>query len=160
MKCSVKSGRIVAHKDTQVFFFTWQLENKLFKASVLWMNDRMTPLTEPLNSASVTDLALHSTHRKGHQSKLLVVHPNSWNFLGLLHCDDRISPWWVSRDGPQLDRTRSDTGMISKNFNSYASLAIFFIISVFFCFVFEHGTLYTIRVLAVFDFLTVRKLAI
>ena len=51
--------------------------------------------------------------------------------------------WWVSRDGPQLDRTRSDTGMISKNFNSYASLAIFFIISVFFCFVFEHGTLYT-----------------
>ena len=44
--------------------------------------------------------------------------------------------WWVSRDGPQLDRTRSDTGMISKNFNSYASLAIFFIISVFFLFCF------------------------
>ena len=50
--------------------------------------------------------------------------------------------------------------MISMNFNSYASLAIFFIISFFFCFVFEHGTLYTIRVLAVFDCITVRKLAI
>ena len=37
-------------------------------------------------------------------------------------------------------------------FNSYASLVIFFIISVFFCFVFEHWTLYTIWVLAVLDF--------
>ena len=47
---------------------------------------------------------------------------------------------------------RSDTVMISMNFNSYANLVIFFIISVLFCFVFEHWTLYTIRVLAVFDF--------
>ena len=31
----------------------------------------------------------------------------------------------------------SDTVMISMNFNSYASLVIFFIISVLFCFVFE-----------------------
>ena len=50
--------------------------------------------------------------------------------------------------------------MISMNFNSYASFALFFIIPFIFCFVFEHGTLYTIRVLAVFDFITVRKLAI
>ena len=50
--------------------------------------------------------------------------------------------------------------MISMNFNSCASFALFFIIPFIFCFVFEHGTLYTIRVLAVFDFLTVRKLAI
>ena len=41
--------------------------------------------------------------------------------------------------------------MISMNFNNNASLVIFFIISVFFCFVFEHKTLYTTRVLAVFD---------
>ena len=33
---------------------------------------------------------------------------------------------------------RSDTVMISMNFNSYATLVVFFIISVLFCFVFEH----------------------
>ena len=38
-------------------------------------------------------------------------------------------------DGPQHDRSRSDTVMISINFDSYASLAIFVIIrSFFFCF--------------------------
>ena len=42
--------------------------------------------------------------------------------------------------------------MISMNFNSYASLVIFFIIPVLFCFVFDRETLLTIRVLAVFDF--------
>ena len=55
-----------------------------------------------------------------------------------------------SRNRPQHDRSRSDTVMISMNFNSYARL--FFIIPVFFCFIFEHETLYTIQVLAVFDF--------
>ena len=38
MKCLVNSRRIVANKNKQVFF-TWQLENKLLKAFVLWMND-------------------------------------------------------------------------------------------------------------------------
>ena len=44
--------------------------------------------------------------------------------------------------------------MIRTSFNSYASLAIFFILSVLFCFFFffEHETIYTSRVLAVFDF--------
>ena len=42
--------------------------------------------------------------------------------------------------------------MISMNFNSYASLVIFFIILVLFCFVFDRETLLTIQVLAVFDF--------
>ena len=52
--------------------------------------------------------------------------------------------------------------MIRMNFNSYVSLAILFIIpvlfcfvlfcSVLFCFVFEHETVYTTQVLAVFDF--------
>ena len=42
--------------------------------------------------------------------------------------------------------------MISMSFNSYASLAIFFIIPILFCFVFEHETLHTTRVLAAFDF--------
>ena len=42
--------------------------------------------------------------------------------------------------------------MITKNFNSYANLAMFFIVPVLFCFVFEHETLHAKRVLAVFDF--------
>ena len=52
----------------------------------------------------------------------------------------------------QHDHICSDTVMISMNFNSYVSLIIFFIISVLFCFVFELITLYTKRVLALFDF--------
>ena len=94
-------------------------------------------------------MAFHSTHRKGYQSKLLAVLSKGGrcNFWGLLECDDRRSPWWASRVGPQ-----HDTVMISMNFNSYATLAIFFIIPVLFCFVFEHETIHTTRVLAAFDF--------
>ena len=33
----MKSGRIVAHKNAQVF--SHKVEDKLFNASVLWMND-------------------------------------------------------------------------------------------------------------------------
>ena len=36
VKCSAKSGRIVAYKNTQAFS---QLENKRFKAFVFWLND-------------------------------------------------------------------------------------------------------------------------
>ena len=119
-------------------------------------------MTAPWHSAAVTDVAFHSTHRKGYQSKLLFFHSkggrcSSW---GLLHCDDRRSPWWASRNGPQRDRRRSDIGMISMNFNSYASLVIFFIIPVLFCFVLDRETLLTIQVLAVSGFITVHKLAI
>ena len=35
----MKFRRIVAHKNTQVFSHDNWIENKLFKASVLWMND-------------------------------------------------------------------------------------------------------------------------
>ena len=42
--------------------------------------------------------------------------------------------------------------MISISFNCYASLAIFFIIPVLFCFVSERQTIYATRALAVFDF--------
>ena len=75
-----------------------------------------------------------------------------YSVWGLLHYDDWRSPWWASRDGPQHDRSRSDTVIISMNFNSYASLVIYFIIPVLFCFGFEHETFYTIRFLSVFDF--------
>ena len=62
----------------------------------------------------MTDLAFHSTHRKGNQGKLLFFHSKGSRFSswGLLHCDDRRSPWWASRDRPQHDRSRSDTVMI------------------------------------------------
>ena len=76
---------------------------------------------------------------EGYQSKLLAVllKGGRCNFWDLLDCDDRISPWWASRVGPQ-----HDTVMFSMSFNSYASLAIFFIIPVLFCFVFEHEPIY------------------
>ena len=50
-------------------------------------------------------------------------------------------------DGPQHDRCQ-----ISVNFNSYASLAIYFTIPVLSCFVFKHEALHTTRVLPMFDF--------
>ena len=75
----------------------------------------------------------HSTHRKGHQSKLLVVHSRGsrWNFSSeaCFSGDPR-----ASCVGPQHDRGRSDTVMISMNFDSYATLAIFCIIPVLSCF--------------------------
>ena len=116
---------------------------------------RSLVMTAPQNSAAVTDVNCHSTYRKGYQSKLLFFHSKGGrcSFWGLLYCDDRRSPWWASRDELQHDHIRSDTVMMRMNFNSYASLVIFFIISVLFCFVFEHWTLYIIRVIAVFDFL-------
>ena len=42
--------------------------------------------------------------------------------------------------------------MICMNFNSYATLVVFFIIPVFFSFVFELETLYIKTLLAVFEF--------
>ena len=83
---------------------------------------------------------------EGYQSKLWVVHSKGGrcNFWGLLHCDDRRSPWWASRDGPQHDCGRSDTVMISMHFNSESSLAIFFIIPVLFCFWTRNFIYYTI----------------
>ena len=92
------------------------------------------------------NMAFHLTHRKGYQSKLLFVHSKGCrcNFWGLLHSDDRKSPWWPSRVGTQHDRSRFDTVIISMNFNSYASLAIFFIIpDLFFCFWTRNYTYYT-----------------
>ena len=95
----------------------------------------------------MTKVAFHTTHQKGYQCKLLVVHSKGGrcNFWGFLDCDDRRLKWWASHNGPQYDRSRSDTVMIKMNFNSYASLAIFFIIAVLFCFVFEYETVCTMR---------------
>ena len=98
---------------------------------------RLFGMTAPHNSAAVTDVAIHSIHRKRYQSTLLVIHSKGvrCNFWGFLHYYCRRSWWWSSRDGPQHDRSRSETFLISMRFNNCASLAIFFIISVLFCFV-------------------------
>ena len=106
---------------------------------------RSLGMTAPQNSAAVTDVTFHSTHRKGYQSKLLFFHSKGGrcSVWRLLHCDDRRSPWWASRDGPQHDHIRSDTVMISMNFNRYASLVIFVIIPVLFCFWTQNFKWYT-----------------
>ena len=71
-------------------------------------------MTARQNSAAVTDVIFHSTHRKGYQSKFLFFHSKGGrcSFWGLLFCDDRRSPWWASRNGLQHDHIRSDTVMI------------------------------------------------
>ena len=134
MKYSVKSGRIVAHKNPQVFCHDNLKTNFSRRVFYVWRTAdwfagtwRLLEMTAPLNSAAVTDVAIHSMHRKGYQSKLLVVHSKrGWcNFWGLLYCDDRRSPWWASCDGPQHDRNRSETVMICMNCNSYADLVNF-----------------------------------
>ena len=58
------------------------------------------------------------------------------NFWGLLHCDHQRLPWWPRCDQPQHDRSCSDTDMICMNFNIFASLFMFCITPVLFCFVF------------------------
>ena len=129
LKCSIKSGQIVAHKNTQAF-----LHNNEWTIAEFTGTWRLLGMTAPSNSAAVTAVATHSMHWKGYQSKLLVVYSKGGrcNFWGFLHYDYRKSPWWVSRDGPQHDRSCSETFLISMKFNSCASLAIFFIIPVLF----------------------------
>ena len=159
MKCSVNFSRIKnkklkktsAHKNTRVFSQD-KVENKLCKASIFWMNysriHRNMKVARDDSAAKLgwsdwCDFPLNASERIS-ESKL----------LGLLYCFDRRSSWSASRDGLQHDHIRSDTAIISMNFNSYASLVLLF------CFVFEHWTLYTIRMLAVFDFDYRLKLAI
>ena len=69
MKRPVKSGLIVAYKNTQVFF-TWQVKNKLLKACLLWMKDSRIygnmkiARDDSAVKLGVTDVAFHSMHRK------------------------------------------------------------------------------------------------
>ena len=104
----MKFSPIVAHKYTKLFRMT---SRKQTVQGECIMNEQQP------NS-------IHWTHRKGNQSQLFLFHSKGSRFSswGLLHCDDRRSPWWASRDRPQHDRSRSDTVMISMNFNSYARL--------------------------------------
>ena len=106
------------------------------------MNKRQPSYRAKLRLIGLT--GFHSTHYKNYQSKLVVFHSKSVrsNFQGLLHCDDRKSPWWASCNGPQRDHSRSYT-LICELFNSYASFVAFFVI---------HEIINTIRVLGVLKF--------
>ena len=91
---------------------------------------------------------------KGYPRKLLVVYSKCGlcNIWGLLPCD---VTWDCLHENNRRKHggSRSDAVMIWINFNSYLSLVVFFIIPFWFCFVFQHETIYTIRVLIVFEFL-------
>ena len=138
-------------------YFTWQVENKLFKGSV-FMNEWQpnSPGCEDRSEWQccktrlqwLTDVAFHSAHQKGYQSKLLFFHSKG-SSQGLLHRSDQRLPSWASHNRLQYDCSCSDTpswlvwiltvmpGYIFHN-------SCFFL--------FEIETLYTIQVLAVFDF--------
>ena len=141
MKCSVKHGRIVVHKNTQVFHMT---SRKQTVQGECFMSERQSNLPEHKDRSGwqgrdtrLQWLMWPSTERIGKD-----IRASSYFFTrraadvvsagGLLYHDDRRSPWWASRDGLRHNHIRSDTVMISMNFNSYARLVIFFIISVLF----------------------------
>ena len=122
-------------------FFHMIIKNQTVQACLLWMKDSRVyrnmkiaqdDSTVKLGCSEWCGLPLNASERA---SDVI--------FWGLLYSDDRRSPWWAVRVGPQHDRGRSDTVMMSMNFNSYASLAIFFIIAFLFCFVFEHEIMHT-----------------
>ena len=101
-------------------YFTWQVENKLFKASVFmneWQpnspgcKDRSEWQCRKTRLKWLTDVAFHSTHQKGYQSKLLFFHLKGSRFSswGLLHRNDQRLPSWASHDRLQYDCSCSDT---------------------------------------------------
>ena len=94
--------------------------------------------------------------------KLLFFHLNSsrCNSWGLLHCDDEYRHDELAAMDLSMIAVALTPSWLVWIFNSYASLVIFFIIPVFSLFCFWTRNLYTIRVLAVFDCITVGKLAI
>ena len=95
----MKHGQIVAH-NWHASSFTWQVENKHFKASVLWMNDSRIHRNIKIarDDSAVTlgcsdwcGLALNAWERISEQA--FIFHSKSgWcSTWGFLHCDDRRS---------------------------------------------------------------------
>ena len=77
--------RVVARKNTQVFLHD---KPKTSCSRRIFMNEQQP--TSPEKSAAVTDVAFHSTHRNGYQSKLLFFHSKGdrCSLWGLLHRDE------------------------------------------------------------------------
>ena len=129
-------------------FFHMIIKNQTVQACVLWIKDSRVyrnmkiardDSAVKLGCSEWCGLPLNALERA---SDVIF-----WGLLTMMSCPRWTSAWsrsfWAVRVGPQHDRGRSETVMMSMNFNSYASLAIFFIIPVLFCFVFEHETMYT-----------------
>ena len=83
-----------------------------------------------LGNSDWCDFPLNASERISEQALIFHSKGGRCSFWGLLYCYDRRSPWWASRDGLQHDHIHSDTVMTTMNFNSCASLVIFFIIPV------------------------------
>ena len=94
------------------------------------------PTSWAVTSWAVIDVAfsLNTSERISEQA-LVVDSKGDWcNLWGFLHCDERRSRWWVSRDGPWHDRSHSDSSWL---------VWILTVMPVFFFF-FEHeNTCYT-----------------
>ena len=155
----MKHGRIVVHKNTQVFHMT---SRKQTVQGECFMNERQP------NSSEHKDCS--GWQRRDTRLQLLM-----WPSTQRIGKDIRASSYFFTRRAADvvpeacftaMTKDRHDeraavdlsvialalTVWISMNFNSYASLVIFFIITVLFCFVFDYETSLAIRVLAVFDF--------
>ena len=155
----MKHGRIVVHKNTQVFHMT---SRKQTVQGECFMNEQQS------NSPEHKD-------RSGWQRRDTRLQWLMWPSTQRIGKDIRASSYFFTRRAADvvpeacftaMTKDRHDelaavdlsvialalTVWISMNFNSYASLVIFFIITVLFCFVFDYETSLAIRVLAVFDF--------
>ena len=151
MKCCAKLGRNVAHKNTQVFHMTSRkqtVQGECFK------NERQPNSPEHKNRSGwqhrdtrLQWLMWPSTQRIGKD-----IRANSY-FFTRRAADVLPEACFTTMTEDRHDELAAmDLSVISMNFNSYASLVIFFIILVLFCFVFDHKILLTIWVLAVFYF--------
>ena len=72
------------------------------------------PTSWAVTSWAVIDVAfsLNTSERISEQA-LVVDSKGDWcNLWGFLHCDERRSRWWVSRDGPWHDRSHSDSSWL------------------------------------------------
>ena len=155
LKCSVKSGQMITHKNTQAFLHNNQRTNCSRRVFYEWTTAEFTAtwrflgMTAPYNSAAVTDVAIHSMHRKGYQSKLLVVYSkggrcNFWGFTTItVNRHDELAAMDLSTIAVALKPS-----LLAWNL-TVVPVWLYFS-SFLFCF--EHKTLYAIPVLTVFDF--------
>ena len=91
----------------------------------------------------MTHVAFHASERISDQSKLLVAHSKG------VRCNSKAC--FNAMTGDCHDKLAAMDLSIF-NFNNNASLFMFFIIPILLCFVFEHETINTTQVLALFDF--------
>ena len=107
-------------------------------------------MTAPQNSAAVTDVTFHSTHRKGYQSKLLFFHSKAVDVVPEAY-------FIAMTEDRHNELAAMDLSMIAVALTPSWLVWILTVMPGYIfhnsCFfLFEIETLYTIQVLAVFDF--------